>query len=100
MEPETRDTELILTITERLESRYGRAELRDRWGPEDELVSCILSQHTSDVNSLRAFDKLKECYPTWQAVIDAPTDELADTIRCGGLADSKAPRIQAVLRRI
>lgn len=32
--------------------------------------------------------------------MEAPTVEVAETIRCGGLADSKAPRIQEVLRRI
>jgi len=90
----------IREITARLETRYGVAEWTPRWNPEEELISCILSQHTSDVNSLRAFERLRQKYPTWEEVIDAPTDELADTIRCGGLADSKAPRIQAVLRQI
>ena len=68
--------------------------------PLDELVACILSQHTSDINSGRAFERLKTRYPTWEAAVASPTSELADTIRCGGLADSKAPRIQAVLRAI
>ena len=68
--------------------------------PLDELVACILSQHTSDINSGRAFDRLKIKYPTWEAAVASPTAELADTIRCGGLADSKAPRIQGVLRAI
>jgi endonuclease-3 len=36
----------------------------------------------------------------WAAVADAPLDELIDVIRPGGLAPQKAPRIQAVLRRI
>lgn len=90
----------IREITARLEAVYGIAEWRGRWNAEDELVSCILSQHTSDVNSLRAFDRLKQRYPTWDAVMEAPVDALADTIRCGGLADSKAARIQAVLHRI
>jgi endonuclease-3 len=33
-------------------------------------------------------------------VRDAPTSELADAIRPGGLANIKAPRIQSILRRI
>lgn len=36
----------------------------------------------------------------WQAVEDAPLDELIEVIRPGGLAPQKAPRIQASLRRI
>lgn len=38
--------------------------------------------------------------PDWQAVEDAPLDELIEVIRPGGLAPQKAPRIQASLRRI
>lgn len=90
----------IREIVARLEAQYGVAEWQPRWNAEEELVACILSQHTSDSNSFRAFERLRAKYPTWDDVISAPTHELAETIRCGGLADSKAPRIQAVLRQI
>jgi endonuclease-3 len=88
------------TILARLEARYGVPKWHPRMDSLDELVACILSQHTSDTNSFRAFERLKQRYPTWEAVMAAPVPDLADTIRCGGLADSKAPRIQAVLRAI
>ena len=35
-------------------------------------VRTILSQNTTDVNSIRAFSSLKEAFPTWQSVLDAP----------------------------
>ena len=38
-------------------------------------------------------------FDDWEEVRDAPTGEVADAIRPGGLADTKAPRIQAVLAR-
>ena len=38
--------------------------------------------------------------PNWAAVEDAPIDELIETIRHGGLAYQKAPRIQGSLRAI
>ena len=38
--------------------------------------------------------------PTWDAVADAPTAVVADAIRVGGLAQIKAPRVQAVLREL
>jgi endonuclease-3 len=88
----------VRALTERLEAVYGVAEWRPHGLPVEELVGCILSQHTSDVNSTRAFAALQERYPTWQDVIDAPLEELADTIRSGGLANQKAARIQEVLR--
>jgi endonuclease-3 len=66
----------------------------------DQLVATILSQHTSDVNSGRAFNSLKERFPSWEQVLDAPVNEIADAIRSGGLAVQKAPRIKKVLEEI
>ena len=67
----------------------------------DELVLTMLSANTSDVNSGRAFERLQATYGgDWQAVLDAPLDELTEVIRPAGLGPTKAPRIQAALRRI
>jgi endonuclease-3 len=73
------------------------------WRPADcltTLVSAILSQNTSDVNRDRAFERLRERFPTWEAVRDAPLEEVVEAIRPAGLAPTKAPRIQEALRRI
>jgi endonuclease-3 len=66
----------------------------------DELILTVLSQHTSDVNADRAFAALRDTFPTWQAVVDTDPGSVADAIRSGGLANSKAPRLQAILREI
>ena len=66
----------------------------------DEVVATVLSQHTSDVNSERAFARLKERFPTWEQVADAPAEHVAEAIRCGGIADQKARRIQQILTAI
>lgn len=66
----------------------------------DQVVATVLSQHTSDRNSERAFAQLKEAFPTWEQVADAPVDQVADAIRCGGIADQKARRIQQILAAI
>jgi len=66
----------------------------------DELVSCILSQSTTDANRDRGFAALKARYATWAEVHHAPSQELIDTIRPAGLANSKGPRIQGALARI
>jgi endonuclease-3 len=87
-------------VAESLAELYGTPQWRKNTPPMDELISCILSQNTSDTNRDRGFDALKARYPTWQEVIDAPTPELIDTIRIAGLANQKAPRIQGVLRTI
>jgi endonuclease III len=46
-----------------LEGLYGRVERRAHLGPVDELVATVLSQHTSDVNTARAFSSLKGGVP-------------------------------------
>lgn len=88
------------TIYRLLRDAYGHPDWRPSYAPVDELVLTILSANTSDVNSGRAFQQLKAAYPDWQAVMAAPVDELAEVIRPGGLAPTKAPRIQAALQRI
>ena len=60
----------------------------------------MLSQNTSDVNSARAFNALRARFRSWEQVLDAPVDEVADSIRSGGIADVKARRIQAILAEI
>ena len=66
----------------------------------DELVATVLSQHTSDLNSGRAFAQLKAKFPDWDQVLEAPTEQVADAIRSGGIADQKARRIQQILAAI
>jgi endonuclease-3 len=83
-----------------LAETYGPRPWRRHLPPVDELIATILSQHTSDCNTERAFASLRARLPTWTEVIAAPTVEVADAIRSGGLANQKAPRIQAVLASI
>ena len=92
--------EKALAIYQALLGVYGEWPWRSRGEPIEELVATILSQNTSDANSGRAYKALREAFPTWEALRDAPTAAVAEAIRMGGLAHVKAPRIQAVLRQI
>jgi endonuclease-3 len=85
-------------VHRRLLQHYGRPEWADTYAPLQELIGTILSQHTSDVNSQRAFDALMTRFDSWEAVRDMRVEELSQIIRSGGLAVVKANRIQAVLR--
>ena len=90
----------IRAVARRLERHFGELEPPRRSDPLDELILTVLSQHTSDLNAERAFAGLRAAYPTWEAVVSAPATSVADAIRSGGLANTKAPRIQAILREI
>ena len=96
MNPETAEA---LRIHNLLLSEYGDHPWRPR-DPVATLVTTILSQNTNDVNRDRAFERLRERFPTWEAVRDAPLEQLVEAVRPAGLAPTKAPRIQEALRRI
>ena len=90
----------VRELVERLEAAYGPPPPPARFEPMDELVSCILSQHTSDANSYPAFERLKIALPTWEDVVDAGPDRIADIIRSAGLANQKAKSILGCLSAI
>jgi endonuclease-3 len=82
-----------------LKEEYGQHP----WHPRDpvaSLVSTILSQNTNDVNRDRAYERLGERFPTWEAVRDAPEEEVVEAIRPAGLGPTKGPRIQGALRTL
>lgn len=79
---------------------YGPFQAQKKAPIVDCLVGTVLSQHTSDINSGRARRALKERWPSWDAFAEASLDEIEETIRPGGLARLKAPRIRAVLDEI
>jgi len=92
--------ELALDVYERLLDFYAYPHWREHLSPLDELVSTILSQNTNDLNRDRAFDALREQFPTWEAVRDADRQDVIDAIRPAGLANQKGPRIQNILQEI
>lgn len=89
-----------LSVHKRLLDFYGSPQWRNPLPPLDELVSTILSQNTNDANRDRAYHSLRRQFPTWEAVRDAPEEEVIAAIRSAGLANQKGARIQAVLREI
>ncbi len=92
--------ERAIEIYQRLVQFYGKPDWRDPLPAVDELVSTILSQNTNDTNRDRAFVALRRRFPSWEQVRDARPEEVVEAIRVAGLANQKAPRIQAVLREI
>ncbi len=79
---------------------YGKEVSARKLPPLDELVMTILSQHTNDANMFRAFEALKERFPTWEEVLAAPQEEVAKFIRSSGMYNLKAKRIQTTLNEI
>jgi len=90
----------IRTIVSRLSKAHGPRPWKKEDDPVEQLVATILSQNTNDVNSAAAYEHLTRRFRTWQEVLAAPVEQVADAIRTGGLADQKARTIQRALARI
>jgi len=90
----------VRAIRDRLREMYGRPSNRPHGEPVEELVRTVLSQNTNDRNRDVAYARLRERFPSWEAVRDAPSAEVIEAIRPGGLAQQKGPRIQQILREI
>ena len=88
------------TIHERLLAHFGMPDWHDPLPAIDELVCTILSQNTNDRNRDVAFRALTHHFNNWEAVRDAPLDEVIEAIRPAGLANQKEANIQQVLRQI
>ena len=117
--------DLIRDVLDGLASIHGHPTWERRLDPTSELILTILTQNSADTNAEKAFESLRAAYPSglaeerhipgpgwggeglsdgappdWDAVERAPIQELVDAIRPGGLANQKAPRLQATLRTI
>jgi endonuclease-3 len=80
-----------------LSERYGPFKEEPRLDPAHEVVFTILSQHTSDTNSSRAYRLLMDRFGTLEEVAQGETAHIQEAISPGGLARVKAPRIKQVL---
>ncbi len=90
----------LIRVYEKLIETYGEPKNDPDNDPLGGLIATILSQHTSDINSGRAYKQLITAFPTWEAVRDAATNKIAEAIKCGGLANIKSVRIQDVLHTL
>jgi endonuclease-3 len=96
LKPALSISEAIRLLTE----RYGPFPQEPRLDPAHELVFTILSQHTSDINSERAFRQLMGRFQTLDTVARAEASEIEEAISVGGLARVKAPRIKEILNKV
>ncbi len=90
----------MTTAIRSLEEAYGARVRSGLDDPLECLIRTVLSQNTNDVNRDRAYETMRERFPTWEAVMEAPPERLAGAIRVGGIANVKSKRIQRILRQI
>jgi len=83
-----------------LDKAYGKRPAWKRSEPVDELIRTVLSQNTSDKNSVPAFHALKREFNSWEDALRADTRKIASIIKHAGLANIKARRIRDILAEI
>jgi endonuclease-3 len=87
----------VRAIRDRLRLVYGVPLAKPHGHPIAELVLTVLSQSTNDRNRDVAYLALRERFPTWYEVRDAPVDEIEEAIRPGGISKVKSARIKSIL---
>src|SRR4051812_49781310 len=85
----------VRALRARLREMYGVPVMAPHGDPLGELVLTVLSQSTNDRNRDVAFLRLRDRFPAWEAVRDAPVGEIEEAIRPGGISKVKSVRIQA-----
>lgn len=90
----------IRNAVELLEGEYGEPRFISRFDPMEELVSCILSQHTTDATSFPTFASLRAAVPSWEQLASMSPEEVVPLIRKAGLPNQKARSILGCLREI
>jgi endonuclease III len=90
----------VRALRARLRDMYGVPVMAPHGDPLGELVLTVLSQSTNDRNRDVAFLRLRERFPAWEAVRDAPVEEVEAAIRPGGISKVKSVRIQDILDAI
>ena len=80
-----------------LNEHYGVQDVYGRADPMHELIGTILSHRTTHANEVTAYRTLRERFPTWVAVRDAPLPDLIDAIRTANYPEVKASYIKNLL---
>jgi endonuclease-3 len=70
----------VRALRARLREMYGVPVMAPHGDPLGELVLTVLSQSTNDRNRDVAFLRLRERFPAWEAVRDAPVEEILEAI--------------------
>src|SRR5687768_3966715 len=113
-DPKDAESELANALKEvaadplRAKTRAVQALLRQEYGepnwpflePLSSLIEILLSHRTTDPQAWSAFTELQRRFPTWEALRDAPVEEIEEAVYGTTWPEQKAARIKSVLQKI
>src|SRR5262249_442210 len=79
---------------------HGTPNLGNKQNPADELVYIILARHTREGAYQQAFELLRERFPSWDDLLDAPRGEVEKLVYSGGLSGKKTTALHAALGKL
>jgi endonuclease-3 len=92
----------LLKIIQKLEQFYGVEKKDWELAPFPLLVNVVLSQHTNDINSGLAFERLQQVINpmTPQAILDNPPSTIQTAIKPAGLWRIKTKRLKEIAETV
>lgn len=96
-DPEDRQRK-IDWLASKLEEKYGELIHDHSRSPLDTLIRTVLSQNTNDKNRDKAWKGLTKEFSSHEEIARAPAEEIASSIRPGGLQGQKAKTIKGILK--
>ncbi|MEW8232442.1 MAG: hypothetical protein AB2745_19125 [Candidatus Thiodiazotropha endolucinida] len=87
-------------IARALNMRYHDWDHYNRKNPLDELLFILCSIQTNEDLYRDTFNALRQTYPTFESIANAPDKDIATTISNGGLSKQKARKIKHILSEI
>ncbi len=94
--PDTRLVEIHQILTE----QYGKPVARVAWDPLTQLIYSVLASRTGTPTSEKVMRELQARYASWEELRDAPVGEIEGAIGAITFAETKAPRLKAILMGI
>ena len=94
------EVERVREIEQRLKAAYGQPDHHNPTDPLDDLVFVVLSRMTQEVKYKRTYDALRDAYPSWQLVREAPAHDVELVLKDAGLAPTKTRHLQSLLEEI
>jgi endonuclease III len=91
---------VVEDVCRTLTETYGTPRFGNPADPLDDLLFIILSNKTNATTAGRTYQRLRNRFPTWDAILRAPASALRSVLKPSGLSAVKSRQIRAALRRI
>jgi endonuclease-3 len=87
-------------LADALERAYGTPDLGNHADPLDEAIYILITYQTDLARARGVWTALKQRFPSWTSVLEAPADVLRELLRPAGFQTARAVLIRQLLRAV